>query len=176
MRRLAWFIAIVTALGAGGYTLVSILRWEWHRAIVFALVFVAVEVGLGIAWLYRAVGPDEEPPEHRDVPQRGRPHQFDWLDAPGDRFGVFIPLLLGSGVIISAVAKVVERVASSTGDSDPSGLHRPAGYAPIAFPPADLVPSDEVVRATGLPTDDDAQLRRLLGPFAVADRGRRRDP
>jgi hypothetical protein len=36
---------------------------------------------------------------------------FEWLRQPGDRFTVFVPLLIGAGAVLSGVAYVVERIA-----------------------------------------------------------------
>ena len=46
---------------------------------------------------------------------------FDWLRQPPDRFGVFVPFLIGAGVIISVLAWVIERLAGlvASGRVDP---------------------------------------------------------
>lgn len=174
LRGLAWTIGWLTALGAFANALLSFFRWEWHRALVAALLFVAVEVALATALLLRRAErsasargrPDGEPPQWRVRPSRA--HEFPWLDGVGgDRFGVFIPLLLGSGVLVSAIAWVVERIATGTtgsGGDDASGA--PEGFEEIALTAHSLVPSDDEVRVRGLPATDDVHVRALLGPFA----------
>lgn len=44
MKAVAWIVLSVTLLVAGVYTIVSLARWEWNRALFFAIVFVAAEV------------------------------------------------------------------------------------------------------------------------------------
>jgi hypothetical protein len=50
-----------------------------------------------------------------DLPrQSNRPILFPWLrdpDEPVDRFGVFIPILMGAGILLSGLAWLVERLA-----------------------------------------------------------------
>ena len=39
---LTWLIGVATLAGSGGYVIVYLVRWEWHRAILVALLFLAV--------------------------------------------------------------------------------------------------------------------------------------
>jgi hypothetical protein len=65
---------------------------------------------------------------------------FDWLrEATSGHMGVFVPVLLGAGVILSAAAFVVERIAGllfGPGDDRSSGRR---GSAELDLPPAGLL-------------------------------------
>ena len=53
MKSIAWLAAVLTLVAAFVYTAVSLARWEWNRALFFAILFVAVEVGLASALVLR---------------------------------------------------------------------------------------------------------------------------
>ena len=44
MKAVAWVVLVMTMLVAGCYTVISLARWQWNRALFFAIVFVAAEV------------------------------------------------------------------------------------------------------------------------------------
>ena len=116
----------MTLLTSGGYVFVYLYRWEWNRAVVSGVIFLAAEVAMVAAVLSVSDEPgrapagrhgrrrrrtDAPPPATRaaPAPRVG----FAWLARP-DRIDVFIPVLLGAGVVLSGVAWVVERVARFT--------------------------------------------------------------
>jgi hypothetical protein len=122
MRKLGLAVAAVSAGAAGVYFFIYLVRWEWNRALVSAVIFVAVEIlVLGaalmgrMARLERAIETPPAPPgaalahlrAHR--PPAGRP--FAWLDPKRGQTGVFVPVLMGAGLVVSALAWLVERVA-----------------------------------------------------------------
>jgi hypothetical protein len=124
-RRLGPLAGIVTLLGSGAYVFVYLYRWEWNRAQVSAAIFVAVEVGL-VGWLLaerlrrverrlELATIDGEARRLHVIRSSAPPARvgFAWL-ARQDRMSVFIPVLLGAGALLSAVAWVVERVARAT--------------------------------------------------------------
>ena len=129
MRRLARAVAVLAAATCGAYTLVYLYRWEWHRAILAGVFLVVAEVALATAVLLRRLaaidrrltevvesgarpGPQPEILVHlREAAPEPRP-PFAWL-AP-DRLGVFLPILLGAGVLASAAAWVVESLGRKT--------------------------------------------------------------
>ena len=133
MRRVA-LVAVVGVLAASGaYALIYLFRWEWHRAIITALFFVAAEVGLGISVLLRrmarleqrlddlaraapadalTVDPDVLARIQEAAPDAPRP--FAWLDPRAPHLGVFLPFLLGVGALASGLAWVVEQLARRT--------------------------------------------------------------
>lgn len=120
--RLLGLVVLVTS---GTYLLVYLYRWEWNRALISGLFFVAAEVALATGTLMRRFDRIERrlvDVEARREEPRGertagtaveRPHPFAWLEPDG--LGVFVPVLLGIGVILSAIAYVVERVAALSG-------------------------------------------------------------
>ena len=113
-------LVVLVLLASGGYLLVYLYRWEWNRAVISGLVFVAAEIVLATSAIVRRIGSSGPPPasfelalarlRQADV-ERRRP--FRWLSET-DGFGVFIPVLLGAGVVLSAIAYVVERLAEVT--------------------------------------------------------------
>lgn len=167
--RLGWGVGWVTALGALGYLLLYVYRWEWHRALVAGIVLIAVELALTGGLLARRIGDGAGSPGERTRPVRSSgsppPHDFAWLDPRHERHGVFIPLLLGGGVLVSGLAWMIERITGALSSSTDEGS-LPEGYDSIAYPGEALVPSDDEVRVHGLPARDDEHLRRLLGPYA----------
>lgn len=138
-RRLGVIAAIVTLVASGSYVFIYLYRWEWNRAQMSAALFIAAEVGM-IGWLLadrlRRV---ERRLDHAVLEGEQRRLQiirstapapktgFAWLASP-DRTNVFIPVLLGAGALLSALAWVVERLARATaGRAAEHGLARQLG-------------------------------------------------
>jgi hypothetical protein len=147
LRLVGW----VVLLASGTYLLVYLYRWEWNRALISGLFFVAAEVALASAAILRRLAALErrlDEAARSDAPpssqEGGDGGPFAWLG--GDRLSVFVPVLLGVGVILSAVAYVVERTASATawsgGDAAERRLRR------LARPHPPLVPSITDAAAT----------------------------
>ena len=112
---------------SGAYLLIYLYRWEWNRAIISGLFFVAAEVALATSMITRRLHAIEQrgqppPADHSTLvldrlhsTPVDRPNPFGWLTATSSRgTGVFVPVLLGAGVILSAIAYVVERIAEAT--------------------------------------------------------------
>lgn len=103
---------------SGTYLLVYLYRWEWNRAVISGMFFIAAEIALAtsliLAQLRRQATATESMTAQTitDVNAATRPQSFAWLTS-NDRLGVFIPVLLGAGVILSALAYIVERIASA---------------------------------------------------------------
>jgi hypothetical protein len=59
--------------------------------------------------------------------------RFRWLERPPDTFGVFIPVLLGAGVVLSFVAYLIERIAGAfaTAALDPRTVRELAPDLPL---------------------------------------------
>jgi hypothetical protein len=128
----AWRVARLTTrllnltvlVTAGGYFIVYLYRWEWNRALISGLFFVAAEIALATVLILDALRranlsteDTREPGEDRNVARvvaaaNRRPH-FEWLRDSSSGFGVFIPVLLGTGVLLSALAWLVERLAGA---------------------------------------------------------------
>jgi hypothetical protein len=108
---------------AGWYVFVYLYRWEWNRAIVAGVIFLAAEVALlgsmiinRLSALGRRVDALGEPDERvlrrlRDhAPEPAKP--FAWLER--NQTNVFVPVLLCAGVVLSGLAWVVDRIARLT--------------------------------------------------------------
>lgn len=127
-RRAPVVIGVLAAVAALAYLLVYLYRWEWHRAIVAGVLFIAIEIGIGIAMVLERMrrleahllARDAEADAHASTratlraAERAPSEPFAWLSESADRLSVFVPLLLGAGVVLSALAWVVERVARLT--------------------------------------------------------------
>lgn len=145
--RLAALFGFTTMAVTGLYFFVYLWRWEWNRALIAGLIFVAIEVAMATAMVLgqfrrlndRLAQPDarvlsrlrESAPPVRD--------HFEWLEPGSASTGVFVPLLLGMGVVASALAWMVERLARHTaGPVLERGLA--SRLAPLAWPADGLVP------------------------------------
>ncbi|MER5788682.1 hypothetical protein [Streptomyces sp. NPDC001980] len=134
MRRIAYVFGGLAAAGAGTYTVVYLYRWQWQRAILYGVLLLVVEVMLlGIVLLGRltrieerlrdgelrhrksAVRQEEVLARLREaVPGHGVAARFRWLEDTADRTYVFVPVLMVTGVLLSGLAWLVQRVASAT--------------------------------------------------------------
>lgn len=172
-RRMATALAAATLAGSGTYLFVYLYRWEWNRAIIAGVFFLAAQMALSTAAVLgrlRAVEtaqrqrPDAPSPRvlgHiREAAAPPRDH-FAWLRPQSERLGVFVPILMGAGFVLSGLAWLVERIARST--AAPRLEHGLAvGLGALALPPDHLL--------AGAADDDDLAL--LLGPDARARRWR----
>ena len=176
MKKLGLIVATVALIACAGYLFVYIYRWEWHRALLVGILFLATLVGLCTALVLRRVttladrattGNDRPPgalERLRAAPVETKP--FPWLKPEAlDRTHIFIPVLLGGGFAVSGIAWAIERVA---GSSARSGVEEQLAtdLEGVAFPTAPLVPADAELLASGDDFVDDAALRVLLGPAA----------
>lgn len=123
-RMLVWVIAGLTLAGTASYVFVYLYRWEWNRAIISGLLFLAAEVAVA-AWLLStriadiSKRLDDQPDRRRaitahlsDAQASSRSAAFAWLKP--DRPHVFIPILMGAGLVLSGLAWAVERIAGAT--------------------------------------------------------------
>jgi len=122
MRKLGLAVAAASAAAAGTYFFVYLTRWEWNRALMSGVLFVAIEIlVIGTATmsrlgrLERAVvrtGPVERPAlAHLRANRPSGDGPFAWLDPKRGGTNVFVPVLMGAGLVVSALAWLVERVA-----------------------------------------------------------------
>lgn len=141
--KLARLVGFATLLASGTYLFVYLERWEWNRALIAGVLFLAAEVGLiGAAILGRLRTAARDAPRSatraRAALRSTRPapsRPFAWLRHDPSRLGVFVPILMGAGVLISALAWLVERVARVTVhptrelslEADLVALHWPEG-------------------------------------------------
>jgi hypothetical protein len=151
--RVAQLAAVVVLMGSGAYIGVYLYRWEWNRALIAGMFFVIAEVGLGLALVLNRLGRLEERLDRADPGRReevlgrlretappARQH-FAWLRESSQRTSVFVPVLMGAGVVASALAWVVERLAGATARP---ALERglAARLAPLAWPSRGLTDVD----------------------------------
>lgn len=125
-RWLSWGIGLLALGAAGFYVFVYLYRWEWNRAIMAGVLFVAAEIALVTALLLdrfkslerkldeqRSAGPSLQPLDAIEDAAPARRRHFAWL-TDQDKVGVFVPVLMGAGIVISGIAWIVERLASTT--------------------------------------------------------------
>jgi len=175
VRRVAWLAALATAGYCGVYVLVYLARWQWNRAMFMSLGFIGAEIVVATLVVLRRL--DQLQLRHRapaaeidpEVLARVReaaPHRqhFAWLDPRRGQLNVFITMLVASGVVVSGVAWLIERIAASTSTQ---GLERRLGrrLGELA-PPKELVVDSGELLAADQPYHPDAELRLLLRPLA----------
>lgn len=160
-RVVGRLIALVVLVFSGTYLLIYLYRWEWNRALVAGLFFVSAEVALiagVILSRLRAIedrlaegpAPAPTPPPAGPDGKAGRRSPFGWLEPGEGQVGVFIPVLLGAGVILSGLAYVVERVARFT--AAPVAEHDLAARMASLAPPTETLVPD--VGAVPRPADE----------------------
>ncbi|MFE9024088.1 hypothetical protein ACFYNL_36830 [Streptomyces sp. NPDC007808] len=151
MRRVAYVFAALAAAGAGTYLVIYLYRWQWQRALICGVLLLVVEVLLfGLVTLGRLNRIEERlrdsdrrqrewDARQEDVltrlrePEAAREERrFRWLDDPADRAYVFVPVLMVAGVLLSALAWVVQKVASAT--ARPAERHLAGRLAVLAAP------------------------------------------
>ena len=169
MKTIAWLAGIGTLVAGLVYMVVSLNRWEWNRALFFGLIVVIAEIALATGLVLRKLSEVQRTRQVdpavlavlRDA-RPGAPDRFAWLKESSSRTNVFITFLVGGGVILSALAWVVDRIAART--STPQGEERLAAeLAPISYPRGGLLVDDITALAQDVPGADDAQIRKLLG-------------
>lgn len=153
MRRLAYLFGGAAAVGAGVYFVVYLYRWQWQRAILSGVLLLIIGVLLlGLVLLGRLARIEERIRESdrrqqdalarlRQTHTRERGDRFRWLEDPASRTYVFVPVLLITGVVLSGIAWLVQRIASVT--ARPAAERHLAGRlavltSPDPAPDADL--------------------------------------
>jgi hypothetical protein len=148
--RIAKLLGGVVMATTALYFFVYLWRWEWNRALIAGVLFVATEVAMASATVLnrlhglsdRLAAPDpgvlsrirESAPPPRD--------HFEWLSPKSGQMGVFVPVLIGMGVVASGLAWLVERLARATaGPAMERGLA--SRLRPLAWPAGGLVPEPD---------------------------------
>lgn len=167
-RRLVTAMVLGVLASSGAYVLVYLFRWEWHRAIITGIFFLAAELALSVLVVLRRLGSIEarmeglaaasRPTASADpvldrlrsaAPEPSKP--FAWLDPTSGTTNVFLPFLLGVGAVTSALAWVVEHLARRS--AIPVMERRlAASLAPLALPAGGLVGHGPVPVPTSAPT------------------------
>jgi hypothetical protein len=128
-RRIGIALCVAVLCASGTYVFVYLYRWEWNRALISAAFFIAAEVALGTVAILdrlralhtdvqglRAASAEPDPAVlariREAAPEPSTP--FAWLAPDEARMGVFVPVLMGAGVVLSGVAWLVERLAKAT--------------------------------------------------------------
>jgi hypothetical protein len=149
-------LTLAVLVVSGTYLLVYLYRWEWNRALISGMFVLAAEVayvGLSlrteIGRLSTRIGALEasdsaaQPLRPTDLRSPAGPRgpdarparPFAWLrESTSGQTNVFVPVLLGAGVILSAAAFVIERVAGvvTTTTVDRTAPRRLVGLEPVA--------------------------------------------
>ncbi|HKA92399.1 MAG TPA: hypothetical protein VKE97_01250 [Acidimicrobiia bacterium] len=168
MKAIAWLAGIGTLVAAGFYMIVSLNRWEWNRALFFGLIVLIAEVALATGLVLRRLARLEYrtriDPQVMSALRETRPpapDRFAWLRDTTTRPNVFITFIVGGGIILSAGAWVIDRVASKT--SSPQGEQKLGRQlSRISYPSGGLLLDDVTVLAQEVPGTSDDQIRWLL--------------
>ena len=176
-KRLPPLVLVLTLLASGGYVFVYLYRWEWHRALLALGVFLAAEVAAATALVLRRLGrpdarrtalegprrrPDLDPQVLRRVQQApSATVPFRWAGPPPSSTPVFIPVLLGAGVVATGVAWVVERLAAATARpfTDETLVRT---LSAVALPEDGFV-LDDALLVAGRGAEPEPDVQRLLG-------------
>jgi hypothetical protein len=134
-------LGVVTVSGV--YLIVYLYRWEWNRALISGLFFLAALVTFSTSLVLSSLRALDHRVDQlegavratasarpatststaadadgtRQFIQRANDEQlrqrFDWLREPPQGFGVFVPVLIGTGVLLSGVTYLIERLAGA---------------------------------------------------------------
>jgi hypothetical protein len=125
IRSIGFALATTVLVVSAVYVVIDLARWEWNRAVISALVMLSALIVLVSMILFRQLSRIEhrldtlERSHHggdtlgtlRSANNASARRHFRWLERPPDQVGVFIPVLLGAGVLLSLIAYLIERVA-----------------------------------------------------------------
>ena len=164
-RQVGRLLAVVVLVASGAYVFVYLYRWEWNRALMAAALFIAIEVALLAASVLERLRGLARAVDGLDAQRRSKPavlarvreaapqpaSPFAWLKPDGSQMGVFVPVLLGAGIVLSGLAWLVERIAARTAT--------PVLERGLAARMAVLRPPDRLVGV-----EDDSPHAILLGP------------
>ena len=138
-RTIGRLLMLAVLAASGTYVIVYLYRWEWNRALIAGVFLISSQLALVASMVMNRLstiekrldtlaaehrrglqaggpaatggGADEEVVERlRDSAPERRP--FGWLDPSDSRMGVFVPVLMGAGALLSLLAWAVEKVAS----------------------------------------------------------------
>jgi hypothetical protein len=167
-RRIGAAIGAVTLAASGTYVFVYLERWEWNRALMSGVMFLAAEVAMAtllLAGRMRRLSDDLAGVQVQVQQQRTLQHlqanapaprdHFAWISRP-QHLNVFVPVLLGAGVLLSGVVWAVERLARVTAT--------PALEQGLARRLTTLAPPPGGFLAAEVPTSDAAALLRRPTP------------
>lgn len=148
-RRVGLAALAAVLVGSSTYLFVYLYRWEWNRAAIAGIFLIAAEIALATALILGKLASIEKRLTDRDTetPPFGKGEVLDglresappakpafkWLARSGDDLNVFVPVLMGAGIVLSGIAWIVERFARATArPALEAGLA--ARLAPLALP------------------------------------------
>lgn len=179
MKKLPAILLVLTLAASGAYIGIYLNRWEWNRALFVTMVFVAAEIAL-IGWLMvqrlkaleqrveeqSHMGNDLNP-EVLEQLRQSRPtsDRFEWLRESATRHNVFITMLVGAGIAVSALAWILDKIAETTiTPTREAKLARELGT--IAFPSEGLVSCESSAMVQDPAIAEDPEMRLLVGDTA----------
>jgi hypothetical protein len=125
MRKIGVVVLLVTLVTSIWYFFAYLTWWEWNRALIAGILMLAAEIGLVTILLLsrldrigRRITDTSRAERIKDRLEAAptRSAAFAWLRDP-NRTNVFVPVLLGAGVIASGLAWLVEHIARLTSRS-----------------------------------------------------------
>lgn len=138
-RTVGRLLMLAVLAASGTYVIVYLYRWEWNRALIAGVFLISSQVALVASMVMNRLANlekriDQLAAEHRRAMRAGGPattgatadeqvaerikeaaperRPFGWLDPSDSRMGVFVPVLMGAGALLSLLAWAVEKVAS----------------------------------------------------------------
>jgi hypothetical protein len=178
-----WLSVVAVLVVAGGYTVTYLFQWQWMRAQIAGIAFVAALVVastlailarirrlerrldlLTTLTLARTADP-ADPAAPGDPPDVEPRPDFPWLapatSAPAllalpllglarPEDSVFIPVFLATGLVVAALASVVERISALRHGNPGPVVEHPAAAAPSPSPVA-RAPGSRVHQHPGYP-------------------------
>lgn len=122
-KRIGYGVAVLVLLASALYVFVYLYRWEWNRAIIAGVFLIVSSLALATAAILDRINKLEArldqqtaAPTALPIIEATRPeahNHFAWLGDAKD-MNVFVPVLMGAGVVVSAIAWLVERIAMTT--------------------------------------------------------------
>lgn len=137
-------LLLVVLVGSGIYVLLYLWRWEWERAQIAGVFFLAALIVLSTQLVLRRIAEISaaRPVNATQAPTASPvapPRPFAWTE-PDQSTYIFLPVLLGFGVALSALAAVAERlVAFAVGAPGANRSDRPGHTVPQGLLAAGLV-------------------------------------
>jgi hypothetical protein len=121
-RRLVTALLAAVFVGSGSYLFIYLYRWEWNRAHTAGVFLIAAEIALVALLLEARIGRVESRVRAERAPETVRRHvhdvapparsHFAWLRP--DSTNVFVPALMGAGMVMSGIAWALERLGRAT--------------------------------------------------------------
>jgi hypothetical protein len=124
-RRLIIALLGAVLVGSGAYLFIYLYRWEWNRAHTAGVFLIAAEIALVAVVLDSRISRVESRLSNQRAPEAVRTYireaapaparsHFAWLRPDGSSTNVFVPALMGAGMLMSALAWVIERLGRAT--------------------------------------------------------------